>query len=143
MPSSIQSLCYEDLLNAGVLSSESDCCLYLIGKKILPTNWNCLSCGIVMPCSSSIYSDGFCWRCPCGSSVSVRKHSILERSPMPFRKFTGASPAEAVAVDTGRTGLYLHYSPAGEAVPVGREDLLSDEVEAAVRFRNLRRELQC
>ena len=66
MPFSIQSLCYEDLLNIGVLSSESDCCRYLIGKKILPTNRNCLSCGTVMqikPCSASIYSDGFCWRC--------------------------------------------------------------------------------
>ena len=38
-----------------------------------------------------------------------------------------ASPADADAVDTSRTGLYLHHRPAGEAVPVGREDLLSVE----------------
>eukprot|EP00116_Pleurobrachia_bachei_P011755 sb/3472017/ len=83
---------YSDLLTHGILDSEPNACHYLISKKIIPTRRTCQICFsdmAIKSCSTTQYSDGFCWTCTCGNKISVRQHSILENKQTPFRTFIG------------------------------------------------------
>ena len=83
---------YSDLMANGILDSEPNACHFLISKKILPTRRTCPICSSEMAiksCSTTQYSDGFCWKCTCGCKISVRQHSILENKQTPFRTFLG------------------------------------------------------
>ena len=83
-------LSYTDLFNAGIVDSEPNACKYLIDKKILPPRRTCPVCPAEMAikaCSTTQYSDSFCWKCSCGTNISVRQHSILQNRQISFRTF--------------------------------------------------------
>lgn len=83
---------YSDLMDGGILDSEANSYYFLVQKKILPPGRLCPACGshmAVKACSQTQYSDGFCWKCPCGSKISVRQNSILEKRQTSFRSFIG------------------------------------------------------
>ena len=72
---------------AGIVDSEPNACKYLIDKKILPPRRTCPVCPAEMAikaCSTTKYSDRFCWKCSCKSKIFVRQHSILEKRQISF-----------------------------------------------------------
>ena len=81
---------YNEVLASGQFSTEENCCQYLIDMKILPTKRRCPTCENRMeliPCSTTKYREGSCWKCPCGVTTSVRTDSVLQNSNLSYRNF--------------------------------------------------------
>ena len=84
-------LSYEDLRRTGVLSTEATALQYCINTGIVRPHQFCEACYVYMElttCSTSKYSEGYCWTCPGRRHQrSVRINSVLEKRTISFSSF--------------------------------------------------------
>ena len=82
---------YEDLRRSGVLSSDSSTLQYCINNGIVRPHQFCeefQQYRDLTTCSTSKYSDGYCWVCPGNLHYrSVRSNSILNNRTLPLAVF--------------------------------------------------------